>query len=87
MTTELVSKIVNQHKPTISSENEPQQQQSRFILNEKIRREEEKLAYVKGTLNPKKLRILEAICILIHQQSQSLLRDLSNSFKLIVDTH
>ena len=60
MTANLVSKIVNQHKQTISMENE-QQQQTGFILTEKSRREEEKLAYVRGTLNPKKLKILEAI--------------------------
>ena len=62
MTANLVHKIVNQkHTETSQLNDYPQHQTISEIRAAKVRREEEKLAYVRSTLDAKKLKILEAI--------------------------
>ena len=60
MTTDLVTKIVNQHRPA-ENENEPQPPQIQLLQAEKQQREDDKVMYVKSTLNPVKMKIFEAI--------------------------
>ena len=62
LTTEIVTRIVNQHdQQTTTNVNEAQNKNKHNIRSEKNKREEEKLAYVKSTLNIQKTKLLEAI--------------------------
>ena len=61
VTENLVSRIVNQHQPAESMENDAHQRVTQIIRTGKAQREDDKLAYVKSTLDPKKMKILEAI--------------------------
>ena len=60
VTRDLVSKIVNQHNTVEPSEMEERHTTIHTIHTEKLQREDDKLAYVKSTLNPVKMKILEA---------------------------
>ena len=60
ITTILVDKIVNQHKKTYESIETDTKLKKMRIRNEKKKREEEKLAYVKDLLPSHKLKVLEA---------------------------
>ena len=61
MTANLVHKIVNQNQTETNQLDYSQQQTVSEIRAAKLRKEEEKLVYVKSTLDAKKLKILEAI--------------------------
>ena len=63
VTLDLVHKIVNQKQPSLGlPEIENGDRQTKYHINAaKIQREDDKLSYVKSTLNPRKTKILEAI--------------------------
>ena len=56
----MVSRIVNQHQPDAELVFDQAQVKTQ-IHAEKAKRDVDKLTYVKSTLNPSKLRLLEAI--------------------------
>ena len=63
VTRDLVHKIVNQKQPSLGlPETKDGDRQTKSHINAaKIQREDDKLSYVKSTLNPQKTKILEAI--------------------------